>query len=379
MSKGRLLLAGAVILIALALGIWLGVFPPWGGAPAEIAIGAILPLTGDGAKYGEEAKDGIDLAVEEINSNGGIDGKKVRIIYEDDMGTSPGAVNAFTKLVAVDKVPIVIGPMYSSTTLAVAPRANERKVILFTPSGSSPDITDAGDYVFRNFPSDVYEGAEIARFAYDRLGLRRMAILTVNLDYGIGLSEVFKERFRELGGQIVAEEKYEQGATDFRTQLAKIQVTNPDGLYLPGYYTEIALILMQAVELAFDVQFVSCVGFDNPKSVELAGEAAEGVIFARPAYDPESSDPAVSRFVRSFTSMHGLVPGTYAAHAYDATKIIAKAIRKGGYQSDGIKEALYGIRDFPCVTGKTSIDENGDVVKPIQIMKVRNGEFIPVQ
>lgn len=376
MSRKSIIIGVVAVLVAVGLGIWLGVFPPWGGQANEIKIGAILPLTGDGAKYGEEARNGIDLAVEEINAKGGVDGRKVRIIYEDDQGTSTAAVNAFNKLVTVDKVPVIIGPMYSSTTLAVAPIAERAKVVVLSPSASSPKVTQAGDYIFRNWPSDVYEGGEMAKFAHERLGLKRAAILTVNLDYGIGLTEVFSKEFTDLGGQVVVVEKYEQGATDFRTQLTKIQATNPDGLYLPGYYTEIALILIQAKELGINVQFLSCVGFDNPKSLELAGEAAEGVIFARPAYDPESKAEPVASFVQSFKSRYGLVPGTYAAHAYDAMRIVAEAIRKGGYQSEGIKKALYAIRNFPGVTGETSIDENGDVSKPSQIMKVEGGKFV---
>lgn len=345
--------------------------------PNEIKIGAILPLSGSGAKYGEEAKNGINLALEEINAKGGLNQTEVKIVYEDDQGTSSGAINAFNKLKTVDKVPVVIGPMYSSTVLAVAPVAEKTKVVLFTPSGSSPDITEAGDYVFRNWPSDVFEGGRMAKFAYEELGVRRASILTVNVDYGTGLTGVFKKNFTELGGQVVVTEKYDQGATDFRTQLSKIKAVMPDVLYLPGYYTEIALILKQAKELGFDTQFLSCVGFDNPKALELAGDAAEEVIFARPAYDPESQEKVVSDFVKSFEAKHNMIPGTYAAHAYDALRIVAMAIQRGGYKAHEIKEALYGIKDFEGVTGKTTIDENGDVVKPIQIMRVNNEAFRP--
>ena len=361
----------------LAIAVFIGIVF-WSGCAKEekeIKIGVVLPLTGDGAKYGEEAQNGIDLATEEINARGGINGQKVRVIYEDDQGTSNGAVNAFNKLTSVDKVPVVIGPMYSSTTLAVAPVAEDSKVVLFTPSGSSPEITEAGDYIFRNWPSDIFEGGEMAKFAYENLGIRKSSILTVNLDYGIGLTEVFKTKFTEWGGEILAVEKYDQGATDFRTQLSKIKAAKPDALYLPGYYTEIALILRQAKELGFDAHFLSCVGFDNPKVFELAGEAAEGVIFARPAYDPESEEKTVSDFVESFKAKYNITPGTYAAHAYDALRIVAKAIEEGGYSANQVKSALYSIKSFSGVTGNTSFDGNGDVVKPIQIMEVQNGQF----
>lgn len=345
----------------------------------EIKIGALLPLSGDGAKYGEEARNGIELAIQDVNSSGGVNGARIRIIYEDDEGTQKGAISGFNKLVTAQKVAVVIGPMYSSTTLAVAPIAERNRIILLSPSASSPDVTEAGDFVFRNWPSDVFEGGKMARFAYTELGVRRVALLAVNVDYGVGLAEVFKGEFTRLGAEIVAEEKYDQGASDFRTQLAKIKAVAPEAIYLPGYYTEIALILKQARELGFKLRILSCVGFDNPKGLELAGDAAEGVIFARPAYDPASVEEPVASFVSSFRNKYGIEPGTYAAHAYDALKIVAKAIAEGGSTSHGIKKALYRIKDFPGVTGSTSIDGNGDVVKPIQIMVVKGGVFAPYQ
>ena len=337
----------------------------------EIKIGAILPMTGDGAKYGEEAKNGIELALEDLEDI------KVKVLYEDDQGTSNGAINAFNKLVVSSKVPVIIGPMYSSTSLTVAPLGEKNKIIIFSPSASSPDLTEAGDYFFRNWPSDVYEGGEMAKFTYDVLKLRMVVILSVNLDYGVGLTKVFKEVFESLGGKVSAVEYYDQGATDFRTQLSKIKSPNPDGFYFPGYYAEIGLALRQAKEMGIKTQFLSCVGFDNPKILEIAGNAAEGVIFAGPYYDPESRDPKIKSFVERFIQKHGTPPGVYAAHAYDALKIVVGAIKKGGYAADGIKIALYSTKDFPGVAGKTTFDRNGDVIKPTQIMTVKSGKFAP--
>jgi len=343
----------------------------------EVPIGAILPLTGDGAKYGEEAQRAIELAVAEVNSAGGIGGRNVVVIYEDDQGMAKNAVAALKKLSSVDKVPVAIGPMYSSTALAAAPVAEAEKVVLFSPSASSPEYTDAGDYAFRNWPSDVYEGGEMAEFAFDQIGLRRVGILTVSLDYGIGLASVFTRTFEEFGGQVPIQEKYVQGATDFRTQLTKLKGANLDAIYLPGYYNEVAVILKQARELDLQVRCLSCVGFDNPKSLEIAGNAAEGVVFARPAYDTRSSDPRVVEFVQAFERAHGIEPGTYAAHAYDAAHIILQVMSQGAANASDIKAALYEVRDFPGVSGNTSFDKHGDVVKPILIMSVRNGEFEP--
>ncbi len=340
----------------------------------EIKIGAILPLTGDGAKYGEEAKNGIELALEEMNDS------KIKVIYEDDQMTSSSAINAFNKLVESDKVPVIIGPLASSTTLAVVPLGAKRQVVIFSPSASSPDLTNhSGDYFFRNYPSDIYEGSEMAKYAYNVLNLRSIAILSVNLDYGQGLTKVFKKEFESLGGKVLTIENYDQGATDFRTQLSKIKSLNPDGLYLPGYYAEIGLVLRQAKEMGIKTQFLSSVGFDNPKALEIAGDAAEGVVFARPYYDTESQDPQVKSFVERFTKKYGIAPGIFAAHSYDALKIVVDTINKGGYSADGIKTALHSTKNFQGVTGTTSFDENGDVIKPIQIMEVKDGKFKPLR
>jgi len=344
----------------------------------EVYIGAILPLTGDGAKYGEEAQRGIELAVADVNTAGGIGGGNVVIIYEDDQGMAKNAVAALKKLASVDKVAVVIGPMYSSTALAAAPVAETQKIVLFSPSASSPQYTNAGDYAFRNWPSDVYEGGKMARFAYEKLGLRRVGILAVSLDYGIGLRDVFKNTFEKLGGQVAVQEQYVQGTTDFRTQITKLKAANLDAVYLPGYYSEIGLALKQARELGLQTKFLSCVGFDNPKALEIASDAAEGVIFARPAYDPSSSLPHIVEFTRRFRDRYGIEPGTYAAHAYDAAHIILTILSSGATSPSEVKEALYLVKDFPGVTGATSFDNHGDVIKPIQLMTVQNGQFIDV-
>jgi len=265
---------GVIVIIAIAIvAIWYGTVrePELPTAPGltepgeprptpatgePIKIGAILPLTGDGAKYGEEARNGVDLAVEYENSHGGIHGRPISVVYEDDKGTSKDAVAAIHKLITVDKVPVVIGAMYSSTTLAIAPIAEENHVVLFSPSASTPELTHAGDYVFRNWPSDVFEGAEMARFAYSQLELRKVAILSVNLDYGLGLERVFGKTFKDLGGSVIYSEHYDQGETDFRSQVRKVKEKRPDAVYLPGYYTEIAAFLKQAREAGLEVRAV---------------------------------------------------------------------------------------------------------------------------
>ena len=342
--------------------------------PEEYKIGAILPLTGDAAQYGEWAKNGIELAVKEINNKGGM---KVKIIYEDSQAQPTKGVSAMNKLVTVDKVPVVIGAMASSVTLAIAPIAQSSKTVLFSAASSSPELTKAGDFFFRNWPSDLFEGNSMAEFAYDKLGFRKIGIIYVNTDYGIGIKDVFKKRFVALGGEISFEEGYPQGESNFRALLTKIKNIETDALYIPAQYSrEMGRLLKQAGELGIKKQVLSTVTFESQEILELAGEAAEGVIYTAPAFDPDSSEQAIMDYQEKYKSAYGKKSEVFAAHAYDAMNIIAQAIEQGGYSATGIKNALFKIKDYPGITGKTTFDENGDVVKPAMIKVVKDGKFL---
>jgi len=344
--------------------------------PGEIKIGAILPLTGDLGMYGTWAKQGIDLAIEEVNSVGGIDGSKIKIIYEDDQGDAKEAINAMQKLITIDRVPVIIGPLTSSSVLSVAPVAEKSKIVIISPTASSPEITKAGDYIFRNWPSDAFEGKIMAKFAFKKLNLRKVAVIYINNDYGVGAKNVFVKEFGDLGGTILIAESYEQGSTDFRTQLSKIKNELPDAIYAPGYSKELGLILRQAKEMRIQTQFLSGVDFEGPKTLEIAGEAAEGAIYATPGFNSESKEPVVQKFQKKFKAKYGKEAENFAAHSYDATKIIVQVIRNRGYSSSGIKRALYKIANYPGVTGITTFDEFGDVEKSYLIKTVKNGHFV---
>lgn len=340
----------------------------------EIKIGSILPLTGEGAKYGESAKRGIDLAVQEINAFGGIKGKLINVLYEDSKMEPKEGTNAIHKLLTIEKVPAIIGAMASSVTLAIASIAEENKVVLLSPTSSSPKITDAGDYIFRNTYSDIYEGQKMASYVYNELGYRKVAILYINNDYGVGLRKTFTEHFAELGGEVAVYESYEQDAVDFRTQLTKVRQSTLEGIYIVGY-GEMGRLLRQAKEMGIKIPFLSCIMFEDPDILKVAREAAEGVIYAYPAYNTESDQEDVLKFVQAFEEKYGQKPDIYAASAYDALKILAQAMDKEGFTSEAIKKALYSIKNFPGITGRTSFDQNGDVVKPIGIKKLEDGKF----
>jgi len=343
--------------------------------PQEIRIGAILPLTGDAAKYGKASKQGIELGLQQINSSGGIHKKKLEIIYEDDQADPKLGVSAFEKLITVNKVPAVIGPLPSSVALAVAPLAERNKVVLLSPAASSPAITNAGDYIFRNVVSDLFEGMALADFVYNNLHLREVSIIYINNDFGVGLKNSFTTKFESLGGKIIASESFEQGSTDFRTQLSKIKAGNPQGIYLIGY-REMGKVLRQAAELKIKSQLLSIAMFEDPEILKIAGKSAEGVYYSFRAYDSQSGDELVKKFVEDYKSKYGVEPDIFAALSYDSIRILALAMREAGTNPEATKKFLYTIKDFPGVTGKITFDKNGDIVGTMSIKMVKDGKFI---
>lgn len=340
----------------------------------EIKIGALLPLTGPGGKYGEYSKNGIELAVSEINASGGIRGRKVVIVYADTKASPQDGVSGLRRLIDVDGVPAVIGAMASSVTLAAAPVAEENKVVLISPASSAPNLSGIGEYFFRNCVSDDYEGRVMAEYAKDSLGLLKVAILFVNNDYGRGVENVFSTDFENRGGEIAVSESFEQDATDFRTPIAKIKAVNPDAIYLIGY-AEMLQALKQIKENRVGCQILSTVMFDDPDLIAKAGNTAEGVIFTSWAYDPESQEKNVRQFVEKYTEAYGGAPEVFAAQSYDAMMILAEALKAKNYTGEEIRQYLDNIEGFPGVSGETTFDEQGDVIKPLVIKKIVNGRM----
>ena len=367
---------GIAVSVAVVLAIWLGWFPPWGDGGDEIVIGVLTPLTGEGATYGEATRTALDLAVEEINRDGGIDGQMVRLVYEDTQLSPEVATSALQKLINVDQVPVIIGAFGSSITLAVAPVAEREHVVLFSASSTADSIKDAGDYIFRNVPPNNGQGRTAAEFAFTELGARSAAILKMNNDYGISLTAAFAERYEELGGVILLEEGYNQGDRDFRTQLAKIAMASPRMVFYPGHYQESGLILRQARELGISAVFVGGDGSYSPELISIAGDAAEGSYYTLMGVGGTEFASAIRSFESAYNSKYGEDPGVYSAYAYDALYCIADAIERGGYSADEIKQALYSTQNLRGVTGYTNFDSFGEVDKPYSIYKVIGARFV---
>lgn len=342
----------------------------------EIKIGAILPLTGNSAQYGLWIKDAVEMAREEINSLGGVNGRNLIVLYEDDQADPKAATNAMQKLVATDNVPIIFGSWASSSVLAQAPIAEKNRIPILAEA-QSPKIRDAGDYVFRIQPDSRYYLKFLVPYVYNQLDIHTLAILYLNNDYGVDQSQVFTDLFEQLGGKIIYSEAFEQNAVDFRTQLAKIKLLNPQGVFIPAY-TEAGYILKQAFEMGIKTQFIGSAPLENPDILKIANIAAEGAIYPH-HFDPESSDPKVKEFKEKYERKFGRELEGYAALAYDALYIIAYVLENCGQDKECIKNALYNVQDFSGVTGSTSFDDHGDVIKPIVIRGIKDGKFTTIR
>ncbi len=340
----------------------------------RIQIGAILDLTGPIAPYGQWSKNGLELAIQEIDQRVSGIGKRIELLIEDGKSEPATAVSSFKKLIDIDKVQVVVITTGSSSVLAIAPIAEAKKVILFTPAASSPDITNAGDYIFRNRLSGTFEVEEMARVAYNQLHIDITGILYVNNDFGLSYKDIFLNMFNIMGGNITLVNNYEQGETDYRTNLLKIKnAVNINSIYLIGYAEECGRILKQSKEYGLDILWLSTIGIESEEVINIAGNAANGVIYTAPTYD--YSDPSKKDFEKKYFEKYKEHSNLYAANSYDALMIIWSAIELVGYDSKKIKDYIYSVKNYPGVGGITTFDKNGDVIKPIKIKTIRGGKF----
>lgn len=365
---------------ALALGVGCG--PGGGGSeraaggPEPIKIGHFASLTGDTATFGQSADRGARMAIDEINAAGGVLGRPIEIVSEDDRSVTEEARTAAQKLIQRDGVVALLGEVASSRSLAAAPEAQRAGVPMISPASTNPKVTEVGDYVFRTCFIDPFQGSVMARFAFEDLGARRVAILSdFKQDYSVGLAEFFRKQFQELGGEIVADERYTSGDIEFRAQLTTIRAANPEAVFVPGYYTELGLIAKQARELGLDVPLLGGDGWDSAKTIEIGGDAVEGYYFSN-HYAADSDDPKVQAFVKRFEERHGSRPDAMAALSYDAAGILADALRRAG-TTDGpaLRDAIAATKDYEGVTGRITIDAGRNARKDAVVLQIDGGRF----
>ena len=348
------------------------------GGSGPIVLGHVGSLSGSEATFGQSTDRGIKLAVEEWNAKGGVKGRKLEVKTLDNQGKPEESAVAATRLVAQDKVTVLLGEVASSRSLAMAPICDRYQVPMISPSSTNPKVTkDAGKtrpYVFRVCFIDPFQGTVMAKFSRESLKVERVAVLRdVGNDYSMGLADYFIDKFKELGGKIVGDESYKAGDQDFKAQLTAIKNRQPQAVYVPGYYTDVALIARQARELGMAQPLMGGDGWDSPKLFEIGGKAIEGCYFSN-HYSHEDPEPRIQNFVKKYKEKWGETPDGLAATGYDAANVAIDAMtRAPDLSGPALKDAIAATKDYPGVTGVISIDADHNAVKSAVVLEVKGG------
>ena len=347
------------------------------GAGATIKIGEFASLTGKEAAFGQSSHKGTQLAIEELNAAGGVLGKKIELITEDNRSTAGESVTIAKKLITRDKVVALLGEVASGRSLEAAPIAQASQIPMVSPSSTNPKVTQTGDYIFRVCFIDPFQGKLLAEFAKRTLKAQKVAIFSdVAAPYSMGLTQYFREPFVAGGGTIVTEQKYTGGDKDFSAQLTAIKGAKPDAIIIPGYYNDAGLIIRQARQLGIKVPLFGGDGWEAPELLQLAGaEALQGTYYST-HFSSESTEPLAQKFVAAFKAKYNETPDAMAALGYDSAMVLADAIKRAGNtEGPKVRDALAATRDFPGATGATTLDEKRDATKPAVIITVKEGRF----
>jgi branched-chain amino acid transport system substrate-binding protein len=359
-----------------------GATAPAAATPVDantILLGEVGSLTGPEATFGISARNGIELAINEANAAGGVKGKKLAVRVYDSQGRPEEGAQAATRLIAQDKVVVILGEAASSVSMAMAEKAQAAKVPMITPTSTSPAVTKKGDYIFRVCFIDDFQGLVMAKFARENLKLSKVAVLRDNkAAFSMGLADVFIKTFKGFGGEIVADESYSKGDTDFRAQLTAIKQRKPEAVFVPGYYTDVGIIARQAREIGLKVPLLGGDGWDSDKLYELGGSALEGSYFSN-HYSPDNPDPVLQQFLAKYKQAYGAVPDSVGVLAYDAARVAIEAMKRApDLSGPALRDAIAATKDFPGVSGRITLDANRDAVKEAVVLKVAGGkaEFV---
>ena len=343
---------------------------------STIKIGFFGDLTGPTFNFGRSAYNGVLMAASEINQLGGINNRQIDVVIEDDKGSPEEAARLTTKLIDHDNVVAIIAGGTSGNSRAAAPKAQASHIPLISPSSTDPAVTQTGDYIFRTCFVDSFQGEVMATFAASTLKAKKAAILfDLNSPYGRGLTEFFELSFRKLGGDIVNKQSYMQGDADFKGQLSSIKAAEPDVIYIPGYYGDVALIAKQARAMGMDQPLLGGDGWDAPELWQLGGAALNNSYMST-HYSVDN--PAIQAFVQEYKHRYGnLAPDAHAALAYDAARLLFDAIRRAGtVDSPKLRNALAQTKDFDGVTGIITMDGDRNAIKPAVVLKLQDAAFI---
>lgn len=348
-----------------------------GGAGGDkIIIGEYASMTGQTATFGQSVHNGAVLAIDELNQSGGVLGKQIELQSEDDQSKTEDATAAVQKLINRNKVMALLGEVASSRSKAGGPIAQAAKIPMISPASTNEDVTKIGDYIFRVCFIDPFQGNALANFSMKSLGAKRAAVLTdVKQDYSMGLATSFRETFRKNGGDIVSEQSYSSGDKDFRAALTSIRATNPDVIFIPGYYSEVSLIVRQARELGINVPLLGGDGWDSPELTKGAEKEFMNTYFSN-HFSTEDPDPAVQNFVKKYHEKYHTDPDAMGALGYDAARILVDAFKRAGSTDPAkLRDAIASTKDFAGVTGKITINAERNAEKPITILKIVDGKY----
>lgn len=332
----------------------------------KINIGVIMPLTGPVAEPGNNVLKGISIAAETFNN---IHENKIQLIVEDSKSSPKDGVAALNKLIFSDKVKVVIGDIMSSVFLACAPIAERNQVVFFSPGASAPAVRDAGDYIFRNYLSDDFDGRIMANYILREKSYKSVGIISVNNDYGVGINKTFTEEFKKMGGELIFNEQYAQGETNFRTMLTKCKESKVEAIYMVCNPTESGYLVKQMKELNIKTQLFGNLSFENNEFISIAKGYFDDIIFSAPYLNLEDNNDVTKEFVTSFEKKYNIKPDIAAALGYDVATIIMHTLTKIEFDISKLKDELYKT-NYIGVTGKTSFDKKGDVLKDIYIKRI---------
>lgn len=357
--------------IAMSILVTLGMSAQVSAAKTPVKVGSVFPMTGPIATYGQESVNGMELALEKIKKDQAFK-YDLTLIKEDNKGEPVESGNAVKKLIDVDKVNIIVGSVASSNTLAGAPIAQSAGVPLLTPASTNEKVTEVGNFISRTCFTDAFQGVVMAKFAKNNLGKKRAAVvIDKSSDYSKGLAAVFTKEFKKLGGEIIEDDfAYNQKETDFKSLVRRLKRSRPDVIFMPGYYTEVGLMLRQARDLKLDVPFLGGDGWDSPKLAELAGDEGIKGNYISSHFSADDTDPMVQEFVKAYKARYKQTPGAMAALGYDGLLVVADALKRAKSASHkDLRDAINNTKGFEGVTGSITIDDNRNAQKSAVVLE----------
>ena len=335
-----------------------------------ITIGVIMPQTGVLSEPGKNMLEGIQLAVYEYNNICNNPRQKIKLIVEDSRSNSKDGVSALNKLIHQDKVKLVIGDLSSDVFLACAPIAERNKVVMISPGASNPAVRNAGDYIFRDYLSDEFDGTIMANYLFFRMSGRKVALVNVNSDYGIGVVNAFEKEYTRLGGSVIFKGSFLPGTTDFKSMVIKIKKASPDVVYLVGNPAENGYFIRQLRNNKIYLPITGNLAFENNDFITVAKGTFDSIIYSTAAYDLTDESQVVQSFLRAYIKCYNKTPNMEAGLGYDVVNIIIHCLRETEFRVDMVKDKMYTVKDFPGVTGNTTFDKYGDVMKDIYIKRM---------